>query len=146
MQVESDLAKGPPTSKGGSEAQRLLGHCLTQRKVPKLEGPPPTKDGKTLAFIRPRTLSGQSKSTVSDTLDSFTEETVAQLRTAVETIHRRGRGLRVIAPQYGEILFEKLYPGNTKSKEVLKRTIEEVERNLGLDKQKRKQILIRLGL
>jgi hypothetical protein len=64
----------------------------------------------------------------------------------VETIHRRGRGLRVIAPQYGEILFEKLYPGNTKSKEVLKRTIEEVERNLGLDKQKRKQILIRLGL
>jgi hypothetical protein len=59
--------------------------------------------------------------------------------------NRRGRQLvRVIAPQYGEILFEKLYPGNTTSKEVLKGTMIEVERILGLDEGKRKQILIRL--
>ncbi len=129
------------------------------------------------------------QSTVGDTLNAFTQETVAQLRQAVETIHRRqgqvflhdyekqllilevdltglraaknaegstrgyfpgqrnrrGRQLvRVRASQYGEILFEKLYPGNTLSKEVLKETMSEVERILGLDEAKRKRTLIRL--
>lgn len=48
------------------------------------------------------------------------------------------------APQYGEVLFEKLYPGNTASREVLKETMGEVERILGLDEAKRKRTLIRL--
>jgi hypothetical protein len=56
--------------------------------------------------------------------------------------NRRGRELRVTALQYGEVLFEKLYPGNTTSKEVLKGTMIEVERILGLNEGKRRQILI----
>jgi hypothetical protein len=139
-----------------------------------------------LAFGRERCA---DQSTISDTLNAFTEGTVAQLRQAVESIHRqqgrvfihgyeqeflilevdltglvasknaegstkgyfprkrnrRGRQLmRVTAPQYGEVLFEKLYPGNTKSLEVLKETLSEVERILGLDEAKRKRTLIRL--
>jgi hypothetical protein len=59
--------------------------------------------------------------------------------------NRRGRQLvRVTASQYGEVIFEKLYPGNTTSKEVLKETLTEVERILGLDHKKRKRTLIRL--
>lgn len=132
------------------------------------------------------------QSTISDTLNAFEEGTVAQLRGAVESIHRlhsgifrhdferemlvlevdltgltasekaegskkgyfpnkrnkRGRQLvRVIAPQYGEILFEKLYWGNTNSSEVLKATIKEVERilpDLAEQSRKRKQTLIRV--
>jgi len=129
------------------------------------------------------------QSTVADTLNAFTEETVEELRRAVETIHRqqgqvfshdydrellilevdltgltaskdaegstkgyfpgrrnrRGRQLvRVTASQYGEVLYEKLYPGNTLSKEVLKETLREVERILELDEAKRKRTLIRL--
>jgi hypothetical protein len=52
-----------------------------------------------------------------------------------------GRQLvRVSTPNYGEILFEKLYPGNTTSCEVLKGTVKEIERILGLeeDREKRK--------
>ncbi|MCA1719402.1 MAG: transposase [Actinobacteria bacterium] len=54
--------------------------------------------------------------------------------------------LRVIAPQYKEILFEKLYAGNTTSCEVLKQSIREVERilNLAEDRQKRRRTLVRL--
>jgi hypothetical protein len=131
------------------------------------------------------------QSTISKTLNSFTEHTVGQLRQAIEAIGRRhsalfshefsgpqmlilevdltglkasrraegstkgyfsgernatGRQLvRVSAPQYGEeVVFEKLYPGNTNSCEVLKQTLTEVERFLELDKEKRKRTLIRL--
>jgi hypothetical protein len=54
--------------------------------------------------------------------------------------------LRVIAPQYKEILFEKLYAGNTTSCEVLKESIREVERILSLaeDRRKRERTLVRL--
>lgn len=58
-----------------------------------------------------------------------------------------GRQLvRVSAPQYKEVLFEKLYAGNTTSCEVLKGTMKEVERILSLaeDRQKRRRILVRL--
>jgi hypothetical protein len=58
-----------------------------------------------------------------------------------------GRQLvRVSTPNYGEIVFEKLYRGNTSSCEVLKGTVKEVERILGLeeDREKRKRTLIRL--
>jgi Transposase DDE domain group 1 len=58
-----------------------------------------------------------------------------------------GRQLvRVSTPDYGEILFEKLYAGNTNSCEVLKQTIKEVERLLGLkeDRRKRERTLVRI--
>ena len=58
-----------------------------------------------------------------------------------------GRQLvRVSTPNYGEILFEKLYPGNTLSCEVLKESISEVERILGLkeDRRKRQRTLVRI--
>jgi hypothetical protein len=129
------------------------------------------------------------QSTVSETLDCFTAETVTQLRMAGEAIqrqqsgvfahdyenellilevdltglgasqnaegstkgyfpgkrNRRGRQLlRVAAPQYEEVLFERLYPGNTSSREVLKEALSEMERILGLDEAKRKRTLIRL--
>ncbi|MGH3146189.1 MAG: transposase [Rubrobacter sp.] len=61
--------------------------------------------------------------------------------------NRRGRQLaRVSAPRYGEILFEKLHAGNTNSSEVLKETVTEVERVLGLaeEPEKRKRTLIRI--
>lgn len=55
----------------------------------------------------------------------------------------------MIAPQYQEILFKKLYPGNTNSSEVLKELLKEIERILGLDdddegKYRRKRTLIRI--
>jgi hypothetical protein len=130
------------------------------------------------------------QSTISKTLNAFTEHTVSQLREAVESIQRShsalfshdyfgqemlilevdltglrasrraegstkgyfsgernttGRQLvRVSAPLYGELIFEKLYPGNTNSCEVLKATIKEVERYLQLDEGKRKRTLIRI--
>ena len=122
-------------------------------------------------------------------MNSFTEQTVHQLREAIETIWRRhsalfshdfeaeillvevdltglkaskraelstkgyfsgernatGRQLvRVSAPQYGEILFEKLYPGNTNSCEVLKETLKEVERFLEFEERERRRTLVRL--
>jgi len=46
--------------------------------------------------------------------------------------------VRVTASQYGEVLLEKIYPGKTTSKEVLKETLTEVERILELDEEKRK--------
>lgn len=54
--------------------------------------------------------------------------------------------LRVIAPQYKEILFEKLYPGNTLSCEVLKESIRELERILRLaeEPKKRRRTLLRI--
>jgi hypothetical protein len=54
--------------------------------------------------------------------------------------------MRVSTPDYGEILFEKLYAGNTNSCEVLKQTIKEVERILGLkeDRRKRERTLVRI--
>lgn len=58
-----------------------------------------------------------------------------------------GRQLaRVSAPQYGEVPFEKLYPGNTNSScEVLKETMGEVERVLGLEaRAKRERTLVRI--
>jgi hypothetical protein len=62
--------------------------------------------------------------------------------------NKRGRQLaRVIAPQYEEILYEKLYAGKTNSSEVLKETIKEVERILALlaeEPEKRKRTLIRI--
>lgn len=61
--------------------------------------------------------------------------------------NKRGRQLvRAIAPQYEEILFEKLHWGNTTSCEVLKGTIEEVERVLELSEEpeKRGRTLIRI--
>lgn len=132
------------------------------------------------------------QSSVSKTLNAFTEENVAELRRAIETIQRShsalfsheyfeaemlllevdltglrasrkaelstkgyfsgernatGRQLvRVSTPNYGEVIFEKLYCGNTNSCEVLKQTVKEVERILGFegDRRKRKRTLIRL--
>ena len=56
-----------------------------------------------------------------------------------------GRQLvRVSARNYGEVLFEKLYPGNTLSCEVLKETIKEVERILSLGRTSRERTLLRL--
>jgi hypothetical protein len=60
-----------------------------------------------------------------------------------------GRQLaRVSAPRYGEVPFEKLYTGNTNSCEVLKETIGEVERVLGLEtrakRAKRARTLVRI--
>lgn len=58
-----------------------------------------------------------------------------------------GRQLvRVSTPNYGEVLFEKLYAGNTNSCEVLKETLGEVERILGLaeEREKRGRVLVRL--
>jgi hypothetical protein len=54
--------------------------------------------------------------------------------------------LRVSVPQYKEILFEKLYAGNTTSCEVLKESIRELERILSLaeERQKRRRTLVRL--
>lgn len=54
--------------------------------------------------------------------------------------------LRVIAPQYKEVLFEKLYWGNTTFCEVLKESIKELERILGFeeDRQKRQRTLVRI--
>lgn len=129
------------------------------------------------------------QSTIQRTLNAISEENVAQLRQAVDGLHRTnspiishliekemlflevdltglraskgaelstkgyfsgGRGatgrqlLRVVAPKYGEVLFEKLYAGNTNSCEVLKEAMSEAERLLGLDEKKRKRILVRL--
>ena len=56
-----------------------------------------------------------------------------------------GRQLvRSSSPNYGEIIFSKLYPGNTNSCEVLKETITEVERVLGSSRYKRQRTLVRL--
>jgi Transposase DDE domain group 1 len=56
-----------------------------------------------------------------------------------------GRQLvRVSTPNYDEIIFEKLYPGNTNSCEVLKETLAEVERILGSDRVRRRRTLVRL--
>ena len=56
-----------------------------------------------------------------------------------------GRQLvRVSAPQYGEVPFCKLHPGNTGSSEVLKGTIGEVERVLGNSPKERARTLLRL--
>jgi hypothetical protein len=58
-----------------------------------------------------------------------------------------GRQLvRVSTPDYKEVLFEKLYPGNTTSCEVLKETIKELERILGFEEEhrKRRRTLVRL--
>jgi hypothetical protein len=129
------------------------------------------------------------QSTISRTLNAFTQENICELREAVEAIQRRnspifshpfeeemlilevdltglraskraegstkgyfsgernatGRQLlRVSTPRYGEVLFEKLYAGNTTSCEVLKDTLKEVERFLALDEGKRKRTLIRI--
>jgi len=140
------------------------------------------------AFGRDRVA---DQSTISRTLNTFTQENVAQLREAIEAIGREhwavlshdfeaemltlevdltglkasnrsegatkgyfsgernatGRQLvRVSTPNYGEVLFEKLYPGNTNSCEVLKGTIKEVERILGFQQapNKRKRTLVRI--
>lgn len=130
------------------------------------------------------------QSTISKTLNAFTQETVSELREAIEAIQRShsplfshhyfegemlilevdltglraskraegstkgyfsgsrnatGRQLvRVSTPNYDEIVFEKLYPGNTTSCEVLKQTLAEVERILGLDGAQRRRTLVRL--
>jgi hypothetical protein len=132
------------------------------------------------------------QSTISKTLNAFTQQTVCELREAVEAIQRShsalfshgyregemlivevdltglraskraegstkgyfsgernatGRQLvRVSTPNYDEIVFEKLYAGNTNSCEVLKETLGEVERILGLaeDREKRGRTLVRL--
>lgn len=56
-----------------------------------------------------------------------------------------GRQLvRVSAPSYGEIIFSKLHPGNTNSCEVLKQTMNEVERLLKSSSKNRSRTLIRL--
>jgi Transposase DDE domain group 1 len=56
-----------------------------------------------------------------------------------------GRQLvRASAPLYGEVIFSKLHPGNTNSCEVLKQTMNEVERVLGSSPHKRQRTLIRL--
>ena len=56
-----------------------------------------------------------------------------------------GRQLvRASAPLYGEVIFSKLHAGNTTSCEVLKQTINEVERLLESTPKKRSRTLIRL--
>lgn len=56
-----------------------------------------------------------------------------------------GRQLvRVSARDYRELIFERLYPGNTLSLEVLKETLEEVERILGSGREQRGRTLLRL--
>jgi hypothetical protein len=53
-----------------------------------------------------------------------------------------GRQLvRVSAPSYEEIISSKLHPGNTNSCEVLKQTMNEVERVLGSSPHKRQRTL-----
>jgi hypothetical protein len=54
--------------------------------------------------------------------------------------------VRASTPNYGEVIFEKLYPGNTTSCEVLKETLGEVERILEQEQERRKRerTLIRL--
>jgi Transposase DDE domain group 1 len=52
--------------------------------------------------------------------------------------------LRVSAPKYGEVPFCKLHAGNTTSCEVLKGTINELERLLGSTPEKRGRTLLRL--
>jgi hypothetical protein len=54
------------------------------------------------------------------------------------------RLVRVSAPSYGEIIFSKLHPGNTNSCQVLKQTINEVERGPWMLPHKRHTTLIRL--
>jgi Transposase DDE domain group 1 len=56
-----------------------------------------------------------------------------------------GRQLvKAISPGYGEVIFCKLHPGNTNSCEVLKQTMNEVERVLGSSPHNRQRTLIRL--
>jgi hypothetical protein len=56
-----------------------------------------------------------------------------------------GRQLvRVSSPNYGEVIFSKLYPGNTNSCEILKESMNEVERVLESSSHKRQRTLIRL--
>jgi hypothetical protein len=56
-----------------------------------------------------------------------------------------GRQLvRVSARDYGELIFEKLHPGNTLSCEVLEETLKEVERILGSGRLQRQRTLLRL--
>jgi hypothetical protein len=56
-----------------------------------------------------------------------------------------GRQLvRASTPDYGEVIFSKLYPGNTTSCEVLKETLGEVERVLESSPHKRQRTLVRL--
>jgi len=56
-----------------------------------------------------------------------------------------GRQLvKASAPGYGEVIFSELRPGNTNSCEVLKRTIEEVERVLESSRHQRKRTIVRL--
>ena len=56
-----------------------------------------------------------------------------------------GRQLvRAICPDYGKVIFCKLHAGNTTSCEVLKGTINEVERVLGSSPEQRSRTLIRL--
>jgi hypothetical protein len=56
-----------------------------------------------------------------------------------------GRQLvRVSARNYGELIFQKLYAGNTLSCEVLKQTLGEVERVLGSGRAQRERTLLRL--
>ncbi len=52
--------------------------------------------------------------------------------------------VRASAPDYGEVIFSKLYPGNTTSCEVLKETLGEVERVLESSPHKRPRTLVRL--
>lgn len=56
-----------------------------------------------------------------------------------------GRQLvRASTPDYGEVIFSKLYPGNTTSCEVLKQTLGEVERVIESSSEKRQKTLVHL--
>jgi hypothetical protein len=56
-----------------------------------------------------------------------------------------GRQLvRASSTNYAEVIFSKLYPGNTNSCEVLRETLREVERVLGSSHHQRRRTLIRL--
>jgi hypothetical protein len=52
--------------------------------------------------------------------------------------------VRVSARNYGELIFQKLYPGNTLSLEVLKETLREAERLLGSGRSQRERTLLGL--
>ncbi|MDP8949377.1 MAG: transposase [Actinomycetota bacterium] len=183
VRIDQKTIKHSPTQKLVDALVGILGGCKALYEINcRLRPDSPLQR----AFGRE---SCADQSTVQKTLDSFTEENVAQLRRAVETIQARhssalrhnferemlvlevdltglrasrkaelstkgyfsgkrnatGRQLvRVSTPNYGEVIFEKLHAGNTNSCEVLKATLEEVERFLGLDEGKRARTLVRL--
>lgn len=184
VQIAQKTVKHSPTQKLLDALVGILGGCSALYEINcRLRPDLPLQR----AFGRERVA---DQSTISKTLNAFTERSVHQLREAIESIqcshsalfshdfeqemlllevdltglraskqaegstkgyfsgerNTTGRQLvRVSAPRYGEVIFEKLYPGNTNSCEVLKESLSEVERLLELGGHERKRTLIRIA-